>query len=268
MRWLSSMRLTGKKQPYTTVMLDSLISKPHRQQFIQTVKADPLMSNIKVVLLLPFGPGVNEQKWRQCGVDEVLSKPIHRTQLFRCLESKPNDSQKYPLIPEQAHLSTGTPSLNPSASQVEGLPSTQGPCILVAEDNLVNQKVVSWALGKLGCQVTLVGTGVEAVEASASGGYDVIFMDWQMPEMDGLEATRAIRRREAFHEIQNTNDEIRDTSHVPIIGMTANAMKGDRDECLEAGMDDYMAKPHSSASASQDAEKVGADVLPIRNGAL
>ncbi len=102
--------------------------------------------------------------------------------------------------------------------------------VLLAEDNVVNQKVAVRMLERFGCRVDVAGNGVEAIEMHARFGYDVIFMDWQMPEMDGVEATRQLRG----------NARVR---RAPIIAMTANTMQGDREACLAAGMDDYVSKP-------------------------
>jgi len=106
-----------------------------------------------------------------------------------------------------------------------------GARILVAEDNAVNQRLMSKLLAKLGHAVEIAANGRLAVQAVTAENYDVILMDCLMPEMDGFEAAREIRRIESG------------ARRIPIIALTANAMKGDRDRCLEAGMDDYLSKP-------------------------
>ncbi|QXE92974.1 ATP-binding protein [Geomonas subterranea] len=113
--------------------------------------------------------------------------------------------------------------------------------ILVAEDNPVNQDVVRHMLGQLSCRVQIVADGELAVAASAQGGYDLVFMDCQMPHMDGFAATRAIRERE-----RNEGG-----GHLPVVALTANALAGDRELCLAAGMDDYLSKPFDSRQLAE-----------------
>ena len=104
--------------------------------------------------------------------------------------------------------------------------------VLLAEDNLVNQKLAVGVLEKLGCQVTVTDNGVRALEVLSTEPFDVVLMDVEMPEMNGIETTAEIRRLEADSK-----------QHIPIVAMTARAMVGDRERCLEAGMDDYLSKP-------------------------
>jgi two-component system sensor histidine kinase/response regulator len=126
-------------------------------------------------------------------------------------------------------------TVSPLPLPVEPLLAKKQLHILVAEDNLVNQKVAQLLLGKQGHSVVLAGDGNAAVERFAQAKFDLVFMDIQMPELGGLEATRLIRSREN-HNVKRT----------PIIALTAHAMASDREQCLAAGMDDFLGKPIQS----------------------
>ena len=145
------------------------------------------------------------------------------------LKSQPGVGSRF-IITLRLPLADSDPALRPAA-RVDA-PSVKGLRVLVAEDNAVNLMVVSRVLKRLGCEVVTVVNGQEAVEASATQTFDAVLMDCQMPVMDGLEATRAIRARETSGG-----------RRLPIIALTADAMSGDRDRCRSAGMDDYLTKP-------------------------
>jgi CheY-like chemotaxis protein len=150
----------------------------------------------------------------------TLTKPLRQSQLFDVLASLLGGAGA-------ARASAARPT-----SAIDTAMALRHPLrILLAEDNLVNQKLALRLLSQMGYRADVAASGVEAIEAVQRQPYDVVLMDVQMPEMDGLEATREIRRR--------WSDEARPR----IVAMTANAMQGDREECLAAGMDDYLTKP-------------------------
>ena len=137
------------------------------------------------------------------------------------------------------------------------VPRTTEPLrILLAEDNIVNQKVAQRLIEKMGHTVVVVENGRRAVEAATQGRFDLILMDVQMPEMDGFEATAQIRKAE--REMPCPAGQA--APHVPIVAMTAHAMSGDRDQCLGAGMDDYISKPISIQAVTQTIERVRTQV--------
>ena len=155
------------------------------------------------------------------GAALVITKPVRQEQLRRSLEKALGIPQSSPLPGVDAH-----------AQARAALPVSDGEHrVLIAEDNPVNQRLAQRLLQKLGYLTEIVSNGYEAVQALDKTSFDLVLMDCQMPEMDGYEATRRIRLREAGR------------SHIPVIAMTANAMAGDREKCLDAGMDDYVTKP-------------------------
>ena len=211
--------LTGAR-PYTIALLDYHMPGMDGLELAQAIRADSQLSALKVVLLTSIVQRGELEKARQAGIDAYLTKPIRPTQLSDCLALVLGQA------PAQAPLVT--------AHTVAAVQSGQRPLVLVAEDNTFNQKLAVWLLEKLGCRADVAANGREAVEAVDRISYAAVFMDCQMPEMDGFAATQLIREREA---------SVPGARRTSIIAMTANAIQGDREKCLAAGMDDYLTKP-------------------------
>lgn len=168
--------------------------------------------------------------------DAMLNLPITRAEVL--LEAL-GQGQSQPESPTPL-IRTQSPALSSEDSICSLAASSNGqPRVLLVEDNPVNQLLAARLLEKLGCRVDVAANGIEGVAFAEKNSYDVVFMDWQMPEMDGLAATHAIRQREAALP---TIDGVR-PKRLPIVILTANAMAGDREKCLESGADDYLSKP-------------------------
>ena len=193
----------------------------------EAVKALRLDGVHAVVCCLPHADRVARTSLEQLGA-VVMHKPIRQSALL--------DSLMVSLFRDL--------SLTPVGRQPANRPTRVAPPggyhLLLAEDNIVNQKVASQILGKLGYQVDVVDNGMKAVEAAASGKYALVLMDCQMPQMDGFEAAQAIRRAEGATG-----------ARLPIVAITANALQGDRDRCLAVGMDDYISKPIDAVKLAQ-----------------
>jgi len=232
-------------QPFDLVILDRHMPDMDGLELAQRVKAAPALADTKIVLVTTLGRRGDAAAARGAGISAYLTKPIHQHHLRECLGMVMNEKSggDHPLITKY--------TIREERKRANGR-------LLVADDNIVNQKVAVRLLEKLGYRVDVAANGEEAVEAVTRISYHAVLMDCHMPEMDGYEATREIRRREgltvkreaeyredgeASLKSQDTRCERRDTFHIPIIAMTANAMKGDRATCLDAGMDDFVSKP-------------------------
>ncbi|MEE9146194.1 MAG: response regulator [Candidatus Tectomicrobia bacterium] len=206
-------------QPYDLAILDHQMPGMDGMTLAREIKADAAISAVRLILLTSFGKRGDGEATRRGGFDAYLTKPLRQSHLYDGI------------MTVMGTAATASTPLITRHSMAEAKAQIRAR-VLIAEDNVVNQKVAVRLLEKLGCRVDVVANGREAVEATARITYDLMFIDCQMPEMDGYEATAAIRAREA----QTGN-------HIPIIAMTANAMQGDREKCLETGMDDYLSKP-------------------------
>jgi len=185
----------------------------------RAIKADPALASVHLIILSSVSQRGQVATAQQAGIAAFLTKPVRQSHLYKCLTT----------ILGAAARRTGVAPI-PNGQEKARLPIHAR--VLVAEDNVINQKVVVRLLEKLGCRVDVAANGHEAITMLAQLAYDLVLMDCQMPEMDGFAATTAIRQREADSG-----------QHTPIIAMTANAMQGDREYCLAAGMDDYISKP-------------------------
>ena len=208
-------------QFYDVAILDMQMPSMDGLTLARAIKAEPQLTSIRLVMLTSVGGHGHTPNARQANIDDYLSKPVRQAQLYNCLMALM--AAPSPL----GSLPTALPSSPPP-------PTAQWEAhILLAEDSPVNREVATHMLQVMGCEVTSVTNGREAVEAIRDTSYNLVFMDCQMPELDGFGATQIIRQHLAATECV----------HLPIIALTAYAMTGDRERCLEAGMDDYISKP-------------------------
>jgi signal transduction histidine kinase/DNA-binding response OmpR family regulator/HPt (histidine-containing phosphotransfer) domain-containing protein len=208
--------------PYRLAVVDFHMPGMDGEALARVVKSDALIADTSLILLSSVSVRGEGHRFREAGFAAALTKPVRASQLLDALtetwlERAGGDVGAREGHPRHAARDTGRGPLRLN--------------VLVVEDNPINQQVASGMLGKLGCHVEVAGSGVQALERLARHTYDVIFMDCEMPEMDGFEATAEIRRRQGT------------TRRLPIVAMTAHAMEGDRERCLAAGMDDYVSKP-------------------------
>jgi signal transduction histidine kinase/CheY-like chemotaxis protein len=236
--------------PFDMVLLDLQMPGIDGLELARMIKADPLVASIPLVLLTSYGWRGQAREAREAGLSAYLPKPIRQKELYECLTtilSQPR--QTGTRVPPEAMDALSTAPLVTRHTIAEAR-TQRRPRILVAEDNPVNQKVVVHMLQKLGFRADVVANGLEVLDALSRIPYAAVLMDCQMPEMDGYEATRLIRERETRHPsslkylvLQEEASQPMKTGRVPIIAVTANASDEDRNRCLEAGMDDYLAKP-------------------------
>jgi signal transduction histidine kinase/DNA-binding response OmpR family regulator len=219
--------------PFDVAILDLQMPRMNGLELAQTIKSDPQLTATPLVLLTSMGMRGQAEQAKQVGIAAYLTKPVHRADLYDCLTM---------IVDRLAHSSPNVLEVEATSRPRDVLVTRHvikeaaraaRPRILVAEDNIVNQKIAVIHLEKLGCRADVVANGLEAVDAVARIQYALVLMDCQMPEMDGWEATAMIRKKE----------EACGSERLPIIAITANAMPGDREKCRKAGMDDYLAKP-------------------------
>ena len=223
-----------QNDPYRVALLDMMMPGMDGEELGSRIAADPVLSSTQLVMLTSIGLRGDLRRLDPEPFAAYLTKPVRQSQLYDCLRAVVGRVQR--VEPKMAVFTpAGSDLLSPRLR------------ILVAEDNRVNQKVASRMLEHMGHRVDVVANGLEALAALRAMPYDLVLMDVQMPEMDGFEATRQIR--DPGTGIPNPK--------VPIIAMTAHAMKGDRERCLEAGMDGYVSKPVEPGALREAIEGLG-----------
>lgn len=209
-------------ESFDLVVLDMQMPEMSGIELAQAIKGEPSIPRPHLVMMSSSSQAVAAKKLREIGVGVFLTKPVRQSQLYNSILEVLSDE----------NLEGGRPQAKAVPQSVVPVQRTQKSVrVLIAEDNAINQKIALSQLDKLGYRAEAVGNGIEALAASQAIPYDIILMDCQMPEMDGYEATRRLRAREG------------QSRHTVIIAMTANAIEGDREKCLAAGMDDYIGKP-------------------------
>ena len=221
--------------PYHLALCDVCMPGMDGFMLVEEIRRRPAVAGLTVILLTSAGQPGDAARCRKLGVSAYLTKPVRQSELLdtvmTALDEKAGDG-------ELVRMAT---------RELSG-PAGRRYRVLLAEDNRVNQEVAIGILSKRGHTVTVANNGREALAALDSGGirgYDLVLMDVQMPEMNGLAATAAIRQRER-----------QDGGHLPIVAMTAHAMKGDRERCQEAGMDGYVSKPVEAGALFAEIERV------------
>jgi PAS domain S-box-containing protein len=223
--------------PYAAAILDMQMPGMDGAELARAIKTDPALASTVLVLMTSLGNRSDGPEMQKLGFAACLIKPVRQSDLFDCLSTVLADQPATAdaILPARRTADAGGP-VDRHWSKAR---------ILLAEDNMTNQAVALGILKKLGVRADAVTNGAQAISALEKGAYDLVLMDVQMPEMDGLAATRRIR--DPLSGLDRLN--------IPIIAMTAHALQGDRQRCLDAGMDDYLTKPVSPRALAQALER-------------
>jgi len=228
-RALELLKEVGTEHPYQLVLLDEQMPGMDGFQVIDCIRRSPELAGAVIMMLSSADQLSSAARCRNLGVERYLVKPIREAELQKAIRQA---------------LGGGKTEPRPEGSEIS---PRQGRAlhVLVAEDNVINQKLAASLLKKMGHTTMIASSGREALVLHSQHRFDLILMDVQMPEMDGLDASSRIRSNEA------------DTlEHIPIVAMTAHAMAGDRERCIAAGMDDYVSKPVSRSALAAAIERM------------
>ena len=214
--------------PYRIAVLDSQVPGMNGETLGRAIKADPTLRQTELVMLTAFSQRTHARHLTEAGFAAYLAKPVRQSKLMATLAAV-LDPRPQKVATESVTARTPAQPDKKIPGSPEGSARLVQPRVLLVDDTITNQRVAVRLLDKLGCRVDVASNGKEAVQMVERFSFDLVFMDCQMPEMDGYEATAVIRQG--------------GKAHTPIIAMTAHALQGDRDKCLAAGMDDYITKP-------------------------
>jgi CheY-like chemotaxis protein len=215
---------SGAGRHYQLILTDMHMPGMDGFELVQEIRSRPGVSPVPIVMLTSAGHSGDAEHCRKLGIHSYLYKPVRRQELLAAI------------LRALGHPQTIAPPLTVTVA----VPKVRSLHILLAEDNRTNQTVATRMLQKMGHTTVVAGNGKEVLSLLPLHRFDLVLMDIQMPEMDGLTATRKIRESERETQL-----------HVPIVAMTAHAMKGDRERCIEAGMDGYVSKPISSKEITE-----------------
>ncbi len=224
---------TDAATPFQLALIDYHMPSMDGEELARRIKSDPAIAQTPLILVTSIPERGDATRMLEAGFDAYLTKPVKQSHLYNAIATVMGLRQAEDPAKKKTLITRHTLS--------------ESICgryrILVVEDDIMNQKVAAMLLERAGFRCDVAADGLEALEALSRIPYDLVFMDCQMPQMDGYEATQKIREREG------------EARHTTIIAMTAHAMKGDRERCLGAGMDDYVSKPVSEATLYKMLEK-------------
>jgi two-component system, sensor histidine kinase and response regulator len=214
-------KAAADKKPYLLAIVDYMMPGMIGTEMVQIMRQLDQIAKTPTILVSSLGTSFDPEELKSLAISLVLTKPLRQGKLFESI-----------VTVLKSVYDTGEAIIAPIVTE-KPVKERKSARILLVEDNAINQQVASRILNKLGYYPDIAANGIEALDALNKGSYDLIFMDCQMPEMDGYTATEEIRKRENANRLK----------HTPILAMTAHALKGDREKCLQVGMDDYISKP-------------------------
>ncbi len=231
--------------PFEVVLVDNRMQDMDGATLGERINQDESLSQARIIVLTSLDRHGDMKRFASLGFAGYLTKPIRARELFECMDRVLSRDAKEWHMRSQPIVTRGTLTSNEKTKRYQGH-------VLLVEDNAVNQKVAVRFLERMGCKVRVADNGAEGVKAWRDGRFDIVLMDLQMPVMDGLTATRRIREAEKELNQRAT----------PIVALTANAMSGQLERCLEAGMNGFLSKPLEIARLHETLERYGLGVAP------